>query len=60
MELMPEAEDNVWDRSDRERQVMGIQCPASSDAVREMKEVGASSRTLGEQVFDYVIRNKRK
>ena len=39
MELMPEAEDNVWDLSDRERQVMGIHAlPTSlSDAVREMK-----------------------
>ena len=62
MELMPEAEDNVWDLSDRERQVMGIHAlPASlSDAVRAMKGSELVASTLGEQVFDYVIRNKRK
>jgi len=62
LELMPEAEDNVWDLSDRERQVMGILAlPASlSDAVREMKKSELVASTLGEQVFDYVIRNKRK
>ena len=62
MELMPEAEDNVWDLSDRERQVMGIRAlPASlSDAVRAMKKSDLVAATLGEQVFDYVIRNKRK
>lgn len=62
MELMPEAEDNVWDLSDRERQVMGIHAlPTSlSDAVREMKKSELVASTLGEQVFDYVIRNKRK
>ena len=62
MELMPEAEDNVWDLSDRERQVMGIRAlPASlADAVRSMKSSDLVASTLGEQVFDYVIRNKRK
>ena len=62
MTLMPEAEDNVWDLSDRERQVMGIHAlPTSlSDAVREMKKSELVASTLGEQVFDYVIRNKRK
>ena len=62
MELMPEAEDNVWDLSDRERQVMGIHAlPASlADAVRAMKSSDLVASTLGEQVFDYVIRNKRK
>ena len=62
MELMPEAEDNVWDLSDRERQVMGIRAlPASlADAVRAMKRSDLVASTLGEQVFDYVIRNKRK
>ena len=41
---------------------MGIRAlPASlSDAVRAMKKSDLVAATLGEQVFDYVIRNKRK
>ena len=41
---------------------MGIHAlPASlADAVRAMKSSDLVASTLGEQVFDYVIRNKRK
>ena len=41
---------------------MGIHAlPASlADAVRAMKISDLVAATLGEQVFDYVIRNKRK
>lgn len=60
MELMPEAEDNVWDLTDRERQVLGIHAlPSSlSMAVRLMRESELVAEALGEEVFDYVVRNK--
>ncbi|WP_165214962.1 glutamine synthetase family protein [Schaalia sp. ZJ1691] len=61
-ELMPEAEDNVWELSDRERQVLGIRSlPASlSSAVAQMRGSDLVADALGEEVFDYVIRNKEK
>ena len=60
MELAPEAEDNVWDLSDRERQVMGIHAlPNSlSQAVAAMRSSELVAAALGEEVFDFVIRNK--
>lgn len=60
LELMPEAEDNVWALSDRERQIMGIDhLPTSlSDAVRHMRSSDLVAQTLGEEVFEHVIRNK--
>ena len=60
MELAPEAEDNVWDLSDRERQVMGIHAlPDSlSQAVAAMRSSELVAAALGEEVFDFVIRNK--
>ncbi len=61
-ELMPEAEDNVWDLSDRERKVMGIDPLPSSlkTAAEKMAESDLVARTLGEEVFDYVLRNKEE
>ena len=60
MELAPEAEDNVWDLSDRERKVMGIHAlPNSlSQAVAAMRSSELVAAALGEEVFDFVIRNK--
>ncbi|MDC4233215.1 glutamine synthetase family protein [Actinomyces sp. B33] len=62
LDLMPEAEDNVWDLTDRERQVLGIEAlPASlSSAVAAMRGSDLVARALGEEVFDYVLRNKEK
>ena len=62
MELMPEAEDNVWDLSEHERQVLGIDSlPASLHSALEcMKNSDLVAQTLGEEVFDYVLRNKFK
>lgn len=62
LELAPEAEDNVWELSDRERAVLGIEpLPTSLKSAAElMKDSDLVAETLGEQVFDYVLRNKEK
>lgn len=62
LELVDEAEDNVWDLTDRERQVMGIEALPTSlaSAVRLMRESDLVADALGEEVFDYVVRNKEK
>ncbi|WP_336651019.1 MULTISPECIES: glutamine synthetase family protein [unclassified Leucobacter] len=61
-ELPPEAENNVWALSDGERRAMGFDpLPTSLDhalAVMERSELVAE--TLGEQVFAYLIRDKRR
>lgn len=60
--LMPEAEDNVWDLSETERQVLGIDpLPTSlQTAASLMRSSELVAETLGEEVFDYVLRNKEK
>ncbi|MDN5963318.1 MAG: glutamine synthetase family protein [Actinomyces sp.] len=60
LDLVPEAEDNVWDLSERERQVLGIESLPTSlkSAVGLMRGSDLVARTLGEEVFDYVLRNK--
>lgn len=60
-ELPAEAEDNVWELSDAERRALGYsQLPASLDhAVSLMEESELVAETLGEQVFNYVLLNKR-
>ena len=60
-ELPPEAEDNVWELSDSERRALGYnQLPASLDhAVSIMEDSELVAETLGEQVFNYVLLNKR-
>lgn len=62
LELVDEAEDNVWDLTDRERQVMGIEALPTSlaSAVRLMRESDLVAGALGEEVFDYVVRNKER
>ena len=61
-ELPPEAEHSMWDLSEAERRAMGFDpLPVSLDhalAVMERSELVAE--TLGEQVFSYLIREKRQ
>ena len=61
-ELPPEAEDNVWSLTDAERRALGYApLPASLDhALEYMEESELVAETLGEQVFNYVLLNKRK
>ncbi len=59
-ELPPGAEDNVWELSDPERRAMGITALPSSleRAVNELENSDLVADALGEDVFDFVIRNK--
>src|SRR5690606_31647863 len=61
-ELQPEAEDNVWQMSDSERRAMGYNAlPASLDhAISIMEDSELVAETLGEQVFNFVLLNKRQ
>ena len=60
-DLPPGAEDDVWSLTEGERRAMGIdplpQNLAEAIAVMEHSELVAE--TLGEQVFDFFLRNKR-
>ena len=60
--LPPETEDNVWDLNESERRAMGIQpLPQSLDhAIRKLEESELVAETLGEEVFSYVLANKRR
>ncbi|MFT4122327.1 MAG: glutamine synthetase family protein [Microbacteriaceae bacterium] len=60
-ELPAEAEGNVWELTDAERRALGYaRLPASLDqAVNLMEESELVADTLGEQVFQYVLLNKR-
>ena len=61
-ELPAEAEDNVWSLSDSERKALGYsQLPASLDhALSLMEDSELVAETLGEQVFNFVLLNKRQ
>lgn len=61
-ELPPETEDNVWELNDSERRAMGIQpLPQSLDhAIRKLEESELAAEVLGEEVFSYVLANKRR
>ncbi|WP_150306428.1 glutamine synthetase family protein [Planctomonas psychrotolerans] len=61
-ELPTEAEDNVWMLSDSERRALGYRSlPASLDhALQIMEGSELVAETLGEQVFNYVLLNKRQ
>jgi len=60
--LPAESEDNVWALTDSERRAMGIQpLPQSLDhAIRKLEESELAAETLGEEVFSYVLANKRR
>ncbi len=59
-ELPDEAEDDVWGLTDGERRAMGIDpLPQSiGEAVAIMEESELLAEVLGEQVFDFFLRNK--
>lgn len=60
--LPPGADDNVWELSDAERRAAGFDpLPSSLErAVSLMEESELVAETLGEEVFDYVVRNKHQ
>ena len=60
-ELPPAAEDNVWTLTSAERRALGIRpLPQSLDeAIAVMEQSELVAETLGEQVFDFFLRNKR-
>ena len=61
-ELPEGAEDDVWELTDAERRALGIEpLPQSLDqAVSVMEKSELVAETLGEHVFDFVLRNKRQ
>lgn len=61
-ELPAEAEDNVWSLTDAERRALGYApLPQSLDhALEYMQDSELVAETLGEQVFNYVLLNKRR
>jgi glutamine synthetase len=61
-ELPPEAEDTVWELSRQERRALGYKSlPTSLDhALNVMEESELVADTLGEQVFNFVLKNKRR
>jgi len=61
-ELPAEAEDDVWALSDVERKALGYDpLPSSLDgAISAMEDSELVAETLGEQVFNYVLLNKRE
>ncbi|MFV0425785.1 MAG: type I glutamate--ammonia ligase [Beutenbergiaceae bacterium] len=60
--LPDEAEDNVWELSGAERRALGIEpLPGSLEqAVRAMEESELVADTLGENVFNHFLANKRR
>jgi glutamine synthetase len=60
-ELPREAEDDVWSLTERERKSLGIEpLPRSlHDAIGVAETSELLAETLGEQVFDFFLRNKR-
>jgi glutamine synthetase len=60
-ELPREAEDDVWSLTERERKSLGIEpLPRSlHDAIGIAETSELLAETLGEQVFDFFLRNKR-
>jgi glutamine synthetase len=61
-ELPPGAEDDVWLLTESERRSLGIEpLPESlNDAVVTMERSELVAETLGEHVFDFFLRNKRR
>ncbi|MFC4127093.1 type I glutamate--ammonia ligase [Nocardia rhizosphaerae] len=61
-DLPPEAEDDVWSLTDAERRAMGFRSlPGTLDeALQAMERSELVAETLGEHVFDFFLRNKRR
>jgi len=61
-ELPPESEDDVWSLTSQERRAMGIKpLPGSlQEAIRIMEDSELVAETLGEQLFEFFLRNKRQ
>jgi glutamine synthetase len=61
-DLPREAEDDVWSLTERERASLGMDpLPRSlQDAIRIAESSELLAETLGEHVFDFFLRNKRK
>jgi glutamine synthetase len=59
-ELPPEATDNIYEMTDMERRARSImQLPGSlHEALIEMEGSELVAESLGEQVFEYLLRNK--
>ncbi len=60
--LPPEAEDDVWSLTAAERRAMGFkELPGTLDeALHAMERSELVAETLGEHVFDFFLRNKRR
>ena len=60
-ELPDEETDNIYEMSTRERQARGIEHLPENlyEALREMENSELVAETLGEEVFEYLLRNKR-
>ena len=61
-DLPREAEDDMWSLSERERQSLGIEPLPKSlyDAINIAEKSELLAETLGEHVFDFFLRNKRR
>ncbi|HNA99302.1 MAG TPA: glutamine synthetase family protein [Marmoricola sp.] len=61
-ELPRETEDDVWALTDRERRALGLsQLPKNLyDAIKLAEESELLADTLGEHVYEFFLRNKRK
>ncbi|HVM36620.1 MAG TPA: glutamine synthetase family protein [Actinomycetota bacterium] len=60
-ELPPEATDNIYEMTDQERRARSIlRLPDDlNEAIREMEGSDLVAEALGEQTFEYLLRNKR-
>ena len=58
----PGADDDVWALSNSERRAMGLNpLPTSlNQAIQAMERSELVAETLGEHVFDFFLRNKRR
>jgi glutamine synthetase len=61
-ELTPATEDDVWSLTDGERRALGLQpLPGSlRQAIAVMENSELVAETLGEHVFDFFLRNKKR
>ncbi|MDR9362947.1 MAG: type I glutamate--ammonia ligase [Microbacteriaceae bacterium] len=61
-ELPDETLDDVWTLSDNERKAMGIEgLPQSlNQAISKLEDSELAAEVLGESVFDFVLRNKKR